>query len=113
MPALRLPKPSGKERVLAAAGGFTGLWALTWLGAASAPVSAAVTGGLAVGSVMASSGLTLLWWKARAMTALTADEDDDDEAPQTVEEPAADGASEAEDAEAAAADAAAANTGTA
>lgn len=113
MPAQRLPKSPGKERVLAAAGSFTGLWALTFLGAASAPVSAAVTGGLAVGSVMASSGLTLLWWKARAMSALTADEEDDDEAPQGVDEAATESATEAEDAEAAAADAAAANTGTA
>jgi len=59
------------DKVVAAAGGFTGLWALTWLGASAVDPSAAVTGGFAVGGVMASSGLTAMWWKARRMKALS------------------------------------------
>ena len=58
------------DKVLAAAGGFTGLWALTWLGAEAAGMSAAVDGCLAVGSVMGASGLTVLWWKTRALRLL-------------------------------------------
>lgn len=58
------------EKVVAAAGSFTGLWALTWLGTSAVGASAAVTGGFAVGGVMAGSGLTVLWWKARHMEAL-------------------------------------------
>lgn len=72
--------PTRREKLVSAAGGFTGLWALTWLGAtASMSPSAAVTGGFAVGSVMASSGLTLLWWKTRAMRALVDDEEEEPE----------------------------------
>lgn len=59
-----------QEKVVAAAGGFTGLWAIGWLGAEAAVVSTAVQGGFAVGGVMASSGLALLWWRTRTMKAL-------------------------------------------
>lgn len=62
--------PSAPDRVLAAAGSFTGLWALTWLGAATTGAGATVQGGFAVGGVMAGSGLTLLWWKTQALRAL-------------------------------------------
>ena len=62
--------PPAPERVLAAAGSFTGLWALTWLGAAGVGAGATVQGGFAVGGVMAGSGLTLLWWKTQALRAL-------------------------------------------
>lgn len=58
------------DRLLAAAGGFTGLWALTWLGAATAGVGGPVQGGFAVGGVMAGSGLTVLWWKTQALRML-------------------------------------------
>lgn len=60
-------KPTKDEKVVAAAGGFTGLWALTWLGTATMGAGAVVQGGFAVGSVMAGSGLTALWWKSRAL----------------------------------------------
>ena len=62
--------PPSSDRVLAAAGGFTGLWALTWLGAATTGAGAGVQGGFAVGGVMAGSGLTLLWWKTSALRML-------------------------------------------
>lgn len=57
----------GRERMLGAAGSFTGLWALTWLGAAAAGAPPALQGGFAVGGVMASSGLTALWWRVSAL----------------------------------------------
>lgn len=63
------PRPP-EDRVLAAAGSFTGLWALTWLGATTAGAAATVQGGFAVGGVMAGSGLTLLWWKTSALRML-------------------------------------------
>ncbi|GEM_PF-3697276 len=63
---------SGSERVVVAASGFTSLWALTWLGAGAVGASTAVTGGFAVGGVMAGSGLTMLWWKTKRMQALHA-----------------------------------------
>lgn len=69
VPPLAQKAPSN-ERVLAAAGGFTGLWALTWLGAATTGAAGAVQGGFAVGGVMAGSGLTLLWWKTSALRML-------------------------------------------
>lgn len=53
--------------MLAAAGGFTSLWAITWLGSTAMAAGAVVQGGFAVGSVMAGSGLTALWWKTRAV----------------------------------------------
>lgn len=64
-----------EERVMVAASGFTSLWALTWLGASAVSASTAVTGGFAVGGVMAGSGLTMLWWKARRMQALQESEE--------------------------------------
>jgi hypothetical protein len=70
-------KPAVSERVMVAASGFTSLWAVAWMGAGAMPVSAALQGGLAVGSVMAGSGLTMLWWKTRAMSSLLADAGDD------------------------------------
>ncbi|HVL49363.1 MAG TPA: hypothetical protein VM889_12455 [Candidatus Thermoplasmatota archaeon] len=73
MPALKIAAPAPmprEEKVLAAAGTFTGLWALTWLGASAGAAGAAIQGGFAVGGVMAASGLTLLWWKTRAIKEL-------------------------------------------
>ena len=73
--------PPAPERLLAAAGSFTGLWALTWLGAATSGAGATVQGGFAVGGVMAGSGLTVLWWKTSALRALQRrDAEADDEA---------------------------------
>jgi len=66
-----------EERVLVAASGFTSLWALTWLGASAVTASTAVTGGFAVGGIMAGSGLTALWWKAKRMEALQAQGEDE------------------------------------
>ena len=65
-----------EERVVVAASGFTSLWALTWLGASAVTASTAVTGGFAVGGVMAGSGLAVLWWKAKRMEALHAETQD-------------------------------------
>ncbi len=59
------------ERAVGAAGSFTGLWALTWLGSSVMGAGAAVQGAFAVGGVMASSGLTLMWWKTRAIANLS------------------------------------------
>lgn len=64
------PAESSADRVVVAASGFTSLWALTWLGAEALAVDTAIQGGFAVGSVMASSGLALLWWKTRTMKQL-------------------------------------------
>ena len=61
-----------EERVVVAASGFMSLWALTWLGISAVAASTAVTGGFAVGGVMAGSGLTALWWKAKRVEALHA-----------------------------------------
>ncbi len=58
------------DSVLAAAGSFTGLWALTWLGSSVMGAGAAVQGAFATGGVMAGSGLTVLWWRYQAMTAI-------------------------------------------
>lgn len=68
-------KPAAKaadkeEKVLAGAGSFTGLWALTWLASTAMGASASVQGGFAVGGVMAGSGLTVLWWRTRALKSL-------------------------------------------
>jgi hypothetical protein len=69
-------KPETKqERVVVAASGFTSLWALTWMGAEAMAVNTAIQGGFAVGSVMAGSGLALLWWKTRTMKQLQTDEE--------------------------------------
>jgi hypothetical protein len=68
--ARHAPPPASPDRVLAAAGSFTGLWALTWLGAAATGAGGTVQGGFAVGGVMAGSGLTLLWWKTSALRML-------------------------------------------
>lgn len=62
-----------RERVLGAAGSFTGLWALTWLGATAAGAAPALQGGFAVGGVMAGSGLTALWWRVSALKELDRD----------------------------------------
>lgn len=56
------------EKVLAAAGGFTGLWAMTWLGTSMMAAGGVAQGAFAVGGVMAGSGLTALWWKTRALS---------------------------------------------
>lgn len=70
-----------QEKALAAAGTFTGLWALTWLGTTVMSAGAGVQGGFAVGGVMAGSGLTALWWKTRALGAYHATEDEEEQAP--------------------------------
>jgi len=62
------------EQILGGAGSFTGLWALTWLGAQAVGVSSAVQGGFAVGGVMAGSGLTIMWWRLRALQQLDPEE---------------------------------------
>lgn len=59
-----------EERVLATAGSFTGLWALTWLGASALGTSTAIQGGFAAGGLAAASGLATLWWKTRALESL-------------------------------------------
>jgi hypothetical protein len=65
----RAPKPhaSKDEKVVVAASGFTSLWALTWMGAEAMAVNSALQGGFAVGSVMAGSGLAILWWKTKTL----------------------------------------------
>ena len=55
------------EKVLAAAGGFTGLWALTWLGTSMMAAGSVAQGAFGVGAVMSGSGLTALWWKTRTV----------------------------------------------
>lgn len=64
------PADKTREKVLVGAGSFTGLWALTWLGATAAGAGPAIQGGFAVGGVMASSGLTALWWNVAALRQL-------------------------------------------
>ncbi len=61
------PGDAQRDRVLGAAGSFTGLWALTWLGSSAFGAGATVQGAFAVGGVMGASGLTVLWWKTRAL----------------------------------------------
>lgn len=67
------------EDVVVAASGFTSLWAMGWLGAEAMAVTTAVQGGFAVGGVMASSGLALLWWKTSTLRALKHPHDADEE----------------------------------
>lgn len=67
-----------QTKVLAAAGGFTGLWALTWLGSSVMGAGGVATGAFGVGTVMSGSGLTALWWKTRMLK----DHDHDAEAPE-------------------------------
>lgn len=55
------------EKLLAAAGGFTGLWALTWLGTSMMAAGSVAQGAFGVGAVMSGSGLTALWWKTRTV----------------------------------------------
>lgn len=71
-------KLTKNEKMLAAAGGFTGLWAVTWLGTTVMAAGAGVQGGFAVGGVMAGSGLTALWWKARALSAYLGDDEEEE-----------------------------------
>ncbi|HWG90804.1 MAG TPA: hypothetical protein VNZ52_08165, partial [Candidatus Thermoplasmatota archaeon] len=65
---------------------FTGLWALTWLGAQAMNPSTAIQGGFAVGGVMASSGLTALWWKTRMTVALGEESEAQEEADKADQE---------------------------
>ena len=70
-------KVSHDDKILAAAGGFTGLWAITWLGASMMGAGgAAAQGAFGVGAVMGGSGLTALWWKARTLQAYHASDED-------------------------------------
>jgi hypothetical protein len=55
------------EKVLVTASGFTGLWAITWLGASMMGAGGAAQGAFGVGAVMSGSGLTALWWKTREL----------------------------------------------
>lgn len=65
------PPAKREEKVLGAAGSFTGLWAITWLASTALGASAGVQGGFAVGGVMAGSGLTAMWWRTRAIKSLS------------------------------------------
>lgn len=68
-----------EQKVLAAAGGFTGLWALTWLGASMMGAGGVAQGAFGVGTVMGGSGLTALWWNTRHLRRYEeADESEDD-----------------------------------
>lgn len=80
------------DKVLAAAGGFTSLWAVTWLGTTVMAAGSVAQGAFAVGGVMAGSGLTALWWKTRAVSRYHASEEEerteaeaDEEKPQNGE----------------------------
>lgn len=73
MVARRIVPEKGRDRVLGAAGSFTGLWALTWLSATAAGAAPALQGGFAIGGVMAGSGLTALWWRVSALKELDSD----------------------------------------
>ena len=66
---------SPSEKAVVAASGFTTLWALTWIGTEALPLDPSIQGGFAVGGVMASSGLALLWWKTRTMRQLHPNEE--------------------------------------
>lgn len=67
------------EKVLAAAGGFTGLWAVTWLGTTVMAAGSVAQGAFAVGGVMSASGLTALWWKTRAVSRYHDEGEDEEE----------------------------------
>ena len=78
MTARERPKPKGTapaDKTIVAASGFTTLWALTWIGTEALPLNPGIQGGFAVGGVMASSGLAILWWKTRTMRQLHPDDD--------------------------------------
>jgi hypothetical protein len=76
------------EKVLAAAGGFTSLWAVTWLGTTVMAAGSVAQGAFAVGGVMAGSGLTALWWKTRAVSRYhESDDEDQREAEAEAEKP--------------------------
>lgn len=68
-----------QEDVVVAASSFTSLWAMGWVGAEALAVSTAVQGGFAVGGVMASSGLALLWWRTRTLRGLRHPEEEAEE----------------------------------
>ena len=65
------------EKVLAAAGGFTGLWAITWLGTSVMAAGSVAQGAFGVGAVMGGTGLTALWWKTRAVGQYHAADEDE------------------------------------
>lgn len=71
------------ETLLAAAGGFTGLWALTWLGTSMMAAGSVAQGAFGVGAVMGGSGLTALWWKTRALGHYTEAADEDEPVART------------------------------
>ena len=75
------------EKVVVAASGFTSLWALTWIGTEALPLTGGIQGGFAVGSVMASSGLALLWWKTRTLHAIAKSHDPEPEREKDAAEP--------------------------
>lgn len=53
--------------MIAAAGGFTGLWALTWLGTSMMAAGSVAQGAFGLGAAVSGGGLTALWWKTRAV----------------------------------------------
>lgn len=55
------------DKMLAAAGGFTGLWALTWLGTSMMASGSVAQGAFGLGAAVSGGGLTALWWKTRAV----------------------------------------------
>ena len=55
------------DKVLATAGGFTGLWALTWLGSSMMGAGGVTQGAFGLGAVVGAGELTALWWKTRAV----------------------------------------------
>ena len=59
-------KAKKEDKVLAAAGGFTGLWALTWLGTSMMAAGSVAQGAFGLGAAVSGGTLTALWWKTRA-----------------------------------------------
>lgn len=68
-----------EEKVLAAAGGFTGLWALTWLGTSMMAAGSVAQGAFGLGAAVSGGGLAAMWWKTRAVGEYHASGDETDE----------------------------------
>lgn len=60
-------KATKEDKLLATAGGFTGLWALTWLGTSIMAAGSVSQGAFGLGAAVSGGGLTALWWKTRAV----------------------------------------------
>ena len=76
-------KAKKEEKVLAAASGFTGLWALTWLGTSMMAAGSVAQGAFGLGAAASAGGLTALWWKTRAVGQYHSAGEEPDELPQT------------------------------